>query len=289
MPAFSALSRHRPEPLPSAFTLVELLVVIGIIATLIGILLPTLNKARSAAQQTACASNLRQLVMAEQSYVAEHRGLWCGFNSYSDGGGNLATWESYYTAATGVYTFEGGLFSRYLKTDKVLECPTIAPLDLPVDSAGVKCAYAMLGIGPTNPGQVREPANTGLFADAITVNKTTLIMTRPNAMKAPSGNIQGHDPFHGRHTRKMGNVAFVDGHVDAIKPKVKPIGVPGITTQSQVDLQNNFGVGTLSPVDITVETYTGTYGGVWQDYCDKGGINYYWWLDKNRKKTTYAN
>jgi prepilin-type N-terminal cleavage/methylation domain-containing protein/prepilin-type processing-associated H-X9-DG protein len=57
-----------------AFTLVELLVVIGIIALLISILLPTLGKAREAARTVACASNGRQLALAMRLFAQEHRG-----------------------------------------------------------------------------------------------------------------------------------------------------------------------------------------------------------------------
>jgi prepilin-type N-terminal cleavage/methylation domain-containing protein/prepilin-type processing-associated H-X9-DG protein len=74
---------HRPAT-RRAFTLVELLVVIGIIAVLVGILLPTLNRARKASRTTACLSGVRQLCMAMQQYMIDNGGQ---FSPYYNGSG----------------------------------------------------------------------------------------------------------------------------------------------------------------------------------------------------------
>lgn len=81
----------------NGFTLVELLVVIGIIAVLISILLPTLSRARESANRVACASNLRQLANAIVMYTGENKG-W--FPNIAVWGGPGATALGYGTNAT---------------------------------------------------------------------------------------------------------------------------------------------------------------------------------------------
>lgn len=60
--------------LSGGFTLLELLMVIGIVGLLVGLLLPALALIRGAARETVCMSNLRQVSLVQQAFVADHRG-----------------------------------------------------------------------------------------------------------------------------------------------------------------------------------------------------------------------
>jgi prepilin-type N-terminal cleavage/methylation domain-containing protein len=120
------------------FTLVELLVVIGIIALLISILLPALQRARRHAQMTACLSNERQLLLAVFMYCQENKGFFPGGSNTdpTPDGTRFYSWydASYYNPYT-VYQPPAGtnpqfptFLSKYVsKSKQVSRCPGVEP------------------------------------------------------------------------------------------------------------------------------------------------------------------
>ncbi|MEM1165097.1 MAG: type II secretion system protein [Planctomycetota bacterium] len=64
----------RRRPAREGFTLIELLVVVSVIALLIGLLVPAIGAARNSSLRVACASNIRQTMIAESSYASDHDG-----------------------------------------------------------------------------------------------------------------------------------------------------------------------------------------------------------------------
>src|SRR5438034_8383984 len=104
-----------------AFTLVELLVVIGIIAILIAILLPTLIKSRESARRAACLSNLRQVHTAFFFYAGNYKDqVPLGFRA-----GNKQFNSMMYSFTTSKIVLLGWLYNDHLMANpNVFFCPS---------------------------------------------------------------------------------------------------------------------------------------------------------------------
>jgi len=108
-----------------AFSLVELLVVIAIIALLLGLLLPTLVKAREMSRQVACLSKLRQLTVGVLMYTEqENHGVLPTWHwEFLDPG--FATPPGPAQAEPAGKFFQHGLMWKYVPSEKVYVCPSM--------------------------------------------------------------------------------------------------------------------------------------------------------------------
>lgn len=199
-----------------AFTLIELLVVISIIAILVGILLPALAHARSAARLSTCAQHQRQLLIAIHAYANDEQWripnqseLAAGFYYF----GNDQTSSLIYCVDTPTpqYIGHGRLIEHYLDSPAVLFCPSDDTND-PVEelakvrdrSANAFSSYFYRQLDRTTPGKDRiddlGESNPGLAANVLLLDSNALL---PAAYGGDRTN----------HRNEQINLAFRDGHV----------------------------------------------------------------------------
>lgn len=177
---------HATRRLRAAFTLVELLVVIGIIAVLISVLLPALGRARAAAQSVQCLSNLRQLAMASMVFAQERKGYMQTVTSDSTAPNNVIRFQdpqrtkwSYrsdnnqlqdvysallrYLGARGDPTFQTEADGK----SKVFRCPSDPWLDQPAEGLN---GYRIFNNVVPLPGGPYFPISYGTNVDILAVS-----------------------------------------------------------------------------------------------------------------------
>jgi len=216
----------RPENC-KGFTLVELLVVVGIIALLIALLLPALNAAQAASKGAKCLSNLRGIALAEQMYASSNKGSVTESMLASDNSG-LFKFPAIGNAAGMDYLVNS------------TSCP--AWYDY-IDSGGNLVAgnqtggagYGWNAFMPngTKLGVIRDPAEVVMWADTIqTDNNGAIYLSGEQGIEDPfwAGAQAANPPtaskpllpnFHGRHGI-AGSVLWSDGHASKVVPTRVP-------------------------------------------------------------------
>jgi len=212
----------------AAFTLLELLVVIAVIAVLGALSLPVLDRSKVSAHRIKCFSNLRQLGLAAQMYWDENGGNAFRYRGGATNGGDIYWfgWMARGGEETRPFDPTSGALFAYLGGRGVEICPALnyALQRFKLKATGAAYGYgynlhlsAPLDKSPTQISGIRRPTETAVFADAAQINtfQPPASLNHPMLEEFYYVSTNANEATaHFRHSQKAG-VTFCDGHVGA--------------------------------------------------------------------------
>lgn len=241
------MNTRRPNP---AFTLIELLVVVAIVAMLVGLLLPSLGRAREAGRLAVCLSNQRQLGAGLAAYAGEHDDR--AMPGAAEFRANLTRWHGTRRQTGEAFTPEGGAITPYLSGADASAagrvCPSFAGVLARLADAGAGFERSAGGYGYNNAfvgvelkpageglwmvgddrvgaplGRFAQPENTVAFADAAFPGSASPDGVIEYSFAEPrfhplygcgSGGYRMDPSIHFRHGGERAAAAWLDGHAD---------------------------------------------------------------------------
>ena len=250
----------------SAFTLIELIVVMGIIGVLVGMLLPAIQKVKGAAFRLRDQSSAKQLGLAIHNFAEARYGTLPPAKTRENG--NDRWWFAKTTLAGDIVDFRGGHLMPYLENNyKMFQGPAKSPgrvyLTFDGGTGGfgynwrtlapfVEMPDGTVAWTPVLLSQIGSASRTVAFCNAVGVSTAPpapspaepilveVALAEPPSAQTPS--------VHFRQFGKISNILFLDGHVEGCFDKTRNPPAAGDSLPVQA-LRDRFNVYDLGATD----------------------------------------